>query len=86
MKNNKSERKVSINNSSYEEIKKITNILKYDETKQMVIRFVSEITGFKLTDIEFNGIEKFQSIAEYDFYLINLIGITENRKRRRTVF
>ncbi len=43
-----------------------------------MLNFLNELTGLNLKDIAFEKIEKLQGIAEYDFYLINLIGLTDN--------
>ena len=43
-----------------------------------MLNFLNELTGLNLKDIAFEKIEKLQGIAEYDFYLINLIGLTHN--------
>ena len=42
-----------------------------------MLNFLNELTGLNLKDIAFEKIEKLQGIAEYDFYLINLIGLTD---------
>ena len=50
--------------------------LQNEETKERIIDFFDEIINIKFKNIIFGGIEEFQSIAEYDFYLLNFIGIT----------
>ena len=41
------------------------------------MRFIKEITEIDLQDIIFDSIERFQDIAEYDFYWLKFIGIDE---------
>lgn len=41
-----------------------------------MLLFINKCLNLDLKEIRFNEIERFQSIVEYDFYLINLIGIT----------
>lgn len=48
-----------------------------------MINFLNEVTELKLKDIIFDDIEKFQAIIEYDFYLINLIGITTTDSKEK---
>ncbi len=38
--------------------------------------FLSKIIQIDLKDIIFKGVEKFQSIVEYDFYLVEFVGIS----------
>ena len=71
-------KEVYIDNSSYEFINVFLAILQHDEARKIVLHFLNKITGLKLKEITFQSIEKFQGIIEYDFYLINLIGRTEN--------
>lgn len=44
---------------------------------------MNEITGLNLKDIIFDDIEKFQGIIEYDFYLVNLIGVTKTNSKEK---
>lgn len=44
--------------------------------------FLSEIIQIDLKDIIFKGIEKFNSIVEYDFYLAHIIGIAPDNSRQ----
>ena len=43
---------------------------------------MDKVIDVKFKDIIFCGIEEFQSIAEYDFYLINFIGITDENIKK----
>ena len=61
-------------------LKKITDMLQRKDSKQIIIKFLNEITSLNIKDIIFNGVERFKSIAEYDFFLINLIGVTTSNK------
>ena len=60
----------------YDTSKKIEEIIQNSEAKKDIVKFLKETTKINLKDIIFNGIEEFQSIVEYDFYLINLIGMS----------
>lgn len=53
-------------------------ILQNNDARNIMINFLNEITGLNLKEITFNSIEKFQDIVEYDFYLVNLIGVSKN--------
>lgn len=54
----------------------------YQENKELIIKYLNEILNIELKDIIFDKLEKFQSIAEYDFYLINFIGITNDNEKK----
>ena len=51
-------------------------MLKNNNAKESLIKFFNKINKFELKDIKYKGVEKFQSIVEYDFYVINLVGTT----------
>lgn len=53
-----------------------------EETKDILIDFLEEVINIKFKQIIFNGIEEFKSIAEYDFYLLNFIGITDKNIKK----
>ena len=69
-------------NSSYDFLSNISEIMQDNSSKIVLINFLNKINEFQLKDIKYNGIEKFQSIVEYDFYLINLIGITNSNEKK----
>lgn len=58
------------------------SFLQNEETKEIVINFLDKVIDVNFKDIIFCGIEEFQSIAEYDFYLINFIGITDKNIKK----
>ena len=62
--------------------KNFLDVLQNDGNKGILEKIVSETVGIKFKEIIFEKIEKFQGIAEYDFYLINLIGITKEGKKQ----
>ncbi len=47
-----------------------------------MLLFINKCLNLDLKEIRFNEIERFQSIVEYDFYLINLIGITSTNIKK----
>lgn len=48
----------------------------------MLISIFKDILQIRLNDVSFNNIEVFQSIAEYEFYLINLEGKDNNNLKQ----
>ena len=56
--------------------------LKNEDAKNTFIDLLEHFLDFKVKDIIFNGIEEFKSIAEYDFYIINFILITQNNQKK----
>ena len=76
-------KEVYINYSSYDNTTNIIKMLKNNTTKKIIISFLNEVTNLELKDVIFDGIEKFKTIVEYNFYIINLIGITKYNKKKK---
>ncbi len=56
--------------------------MKNNDEKKFLIKFFNRINKFELKDISYKGIERFQSIVEYDFYVINLVGTTTLNEKK----
>lgn len=56
--------------------------LENEEAKNIFIELLDDFLDLKCEDINFNGLEEFKSIAEYDFYLINFIVKTQNNLKK----
>ena len=70
------------NNSSYDLSMNIIKTLQDNDIKNILIKFINKVTDLELKDIIFSGIERFKSIVEYDFYIINLVGIIGKNKTK----
>ncbi len=62
---------------------KVNKILQDNESKKIFMRFFKEMIQIDLQDIIYDGIERFQSIVEYDFFWVRFIGIDEQKHKRK---
>jgi hypothetical protein len=60
----------------------LQSILQNKENKNLIINLLYKMLNIKFCDITFNGLEEFKSIEEYDFYLINFIGTTQDGTKK----
>lgn len=68
--------------SSYNNLKSFISTIEQKETKKSLIGFLNKIAGINLYDICFDNIEILQSIAEYEFYLVDLIGVDYSNEKK----
>lgn len=53
-----------------------------NDKQKIITNILNKILGLDLEQVKFKNIEKYTGISEYDFYLINLIGITKKGKEK----
>lgn len=58
---------------------KMEKLMHNSDDKNNLVGFLNEVIQINLKDIIFDGIEVFQNIVEYNFYLVNLIGISADK-------
>ena len=66
---------------SYENSELLQNIIKDEKNKKIVIELLEIIIKKEIEDIEYKKVEKFQTISEYDFSLIKVIGKFKNEEK-----
>ncbi len=52
-----------------------------NDKQKIITNILNETLNLKLEKINFEKIEKYKGISEYEFYLLNLIGITKSGKK-----
>lgn len=75
-------KEVAIKESLYDLKNKIPEILQNNENKKVILKLIKKVTALNLKDVIFKSIEELQGIEEYDFYLINLVGIMQNEEKK----
>ena len=53
-----------------------------NDKQKIITNILNKTLGLDLEQVKFKNIEKYTGISEYDFYLINLIGITKKGKEK----
>ena len=53
-----------------------------NDKQKRITNILNKTVGLDLEQVKFKNIEKYTGISEYDFYLINLIGITKKGKEK----
>ena len=56
-----------------------------NDKQKIITNILNETLNLKLEKINFEKIEKYKGISEYEFYLLNLIGITK-RGEKQSIF
>lgn len=53
-----------------------------NDSQKIIINFINKVIKTEIEEIYFDKIEKYQGISEYEFYIINIKGITKDRKEK----
>ena len=53
-----------------------------NDKQKIITNILNETLNLKLEKINFEKIEKYKGISEYEFYLLNLIGITKSGEKQ----
>ncbi len=57
-------------------------MIQNNDDKELIIHLLNKTMNIEIKELIFKKIEKFKGIEEYDFYLINLTGITKEGKEQ----
>lgn len=63
---------------SSEDSNTLKELLENKKNKQMIINLISKVLEFKIEDVNFKGIQKFENISEYEFSAIKTVCELEN--------